>query len=364
MRVLLAAGGSGGHINPAIAMAQMIKKKNKDAYLAFAGRPASMEESIIRKTGYPFFDIHIEGLQRKLSCRSLHSVFVAIGSPKKAKHILKEMRADLVIGTGGYVSYPFIRAAHALKIPSLLFEANATPGLCVRLCERMATRTLLQFEECLAHMRYPAKARVIGAPLREEFYSITRKEARAMLGIPENIFFFFSFGGSLGAAQINSACLAAMENLGRHRDILHIHGCGERYYEEVCKEHPELIKRGRVFPYIDKMPLYMSAADLILCRAGAITLAEIARLGRAAILVPSPNVSGDHQRANAYAYQKKNAAWVMEEKYLNGTVLTGKLLSLFKNRGNILSAEKEVKQFDVSETPRLFEAVIEGLLES
>ena len=361
MRVLLAAGGSGGHINPALAMAQMIAKTDTSAFLAFAGRPASMEEGIIKKEGYPFYGICIEGLQRKFSCRNLRSVFLAISSPKKAKNILKEMRADLVIGTGGYVSYPFIKAAHALKIPSLLFEANATPGLCVRLCEKMATRTLLQFEECLPHMRFPSKARVIGAPLREDFYTVTREKARMALGIPQNVFFFLSFGGSLGAAQINRACIEVLEKHKNKKDLLHIHGCGERYFEELAKKHPSLVETGRLLPYVEKMPLYMSAADLVLCRAGAITLAEIARLGRAAILVPSPNVSGDHQRINAYAYQKRNAAWVMEEKYLTGASLSGKLFSLMKNQGNIRSAEREVKQFDVSETPQLFRTVLDAL---
>jgi len=308
MRVLLAAGGSGGHINPALAMAQMIKKFDGKASIAFAGRPNSMEKEIFRGAGYPFYDIRIEGLQRKLSCRNLRSAFYALSAPSAAKKILKETRADLVIGTGGYVSYPFIKAAHALRIPSLLFEANATPGLCVRLCERAASRTLLQFEECLSHMRYPSKARVIGAPLREEFYSVTRDEARSLLGIPKDIFFFLSFGGSLGAAEINRACLEAMDKLTGKRGILHIHATGNRYYEEIVKKRPACKENDHILPYIERMPLYMSAANLILCRAGAITLAEISRLGRAAILVPSPNVSGDHQRINAYAYQKKNAA--------------------------------------------------------
>ncbi len=363
MRVLLAAGGSGGHINPALAMAQMIRRNDPEAKIFFAGRPSSMEESIFQDAGYPFFDIRIEGLQRKISCRNLRSAFYALSAPREAKKILKEVRADLVIGTGGYVSYPFIKAARALKIPSLLFEANATPGLCVRLCEKAASRTLLQFEECLCHMRYPSKARVIGAPLREEFYSVTREEARSVLGIPKDVFFFLSFGGSLGAAEINRACLDAMDRLRGKNGILHVHATGSRYYEEAVKKRPAYKDDKHVLPYIEKMPLYMSAANLILSRAGAITLAEISRLGRASILVPSPNVSGDHQRINAYAYQKKNAAWVMEEKYLNGNTIASKVLSLQKNEGNLLSAERAVRQFDKEETPLLFAAVLKGLYE-
>ncbi len=361
MRILFAAGGSGGHINPALAMAQMIRKRDKDAYIAFAGRANSMESETAQKEGFPFFEIDIAGFERKLSCRNFRSAFLAFKAPKKAKDILEKIRVDTVIGTGGYVSYPFMRAAHALSIPSLLFEANATPGLCVRLCERTATRTLLQFEECLSHMRYPSRARVIGAPLREDFYTVTRERARAMLGIGRDVFLFLSFGGSLGAAQINRVCAEVMEKYKNKKELLHIHGCGKRYFAEMAKEHPFLVKEGRLLPYVDKMPLYMSAADLILSRAGAITLAEIARLGRAAILVPSPNVSGDHQRINAYAYQKKNAAWVMEEKHLSCDTLSAKLEFLMKNRADILCAEKEAKRFDVPETPKLFLSALDAL---
>lgn len=361
MRVLFAAGGSGGHINPALAMAQMIKKKYTDAYVAFAGRPNSMEAEMAKKEGFSFFSIDIGGFDRKLSCRNFRSAFLAFQAPGKAKTILKKMDANIVIGTGGYVSYPFMKAAHALKLPSLLFEANATPGLCVRLCERTATRTLLQFEECLSHMRYPSRARVIGAPLREEFYAVTRESARAALGIPQNVFFFLSFGGSLGAAQINRVCTELMEAHKNEKSLLHIHGSGKRYFDDLAKEHPDLVTAGHLLPYVERMPLYMSAADLILSRAGAITLAEIARLGRAAILVPSPNVSGDHQRRNAYAYQKRNAAWVMEEKDLSAASLGERLEALMKNRAAIRLAEKQAMCFDVPETPRLFLSTLDAI---
>ena len=177
------------------------------------------------------------------------------------------------------------------------------------------------------------------------------------------VLFALSFGGSLGASEINRCCIDAMRRLSSKEDVWHMHGTGARYYEELIKRDPSLKDNRFVVPYIEQMPLYMSAANLILSRAGAITLAEISRLGRAAILVPSPNVSGDHQRVNAYAYQRKNAAWVMEEKHLSGLAIAAKVLSLQKNKGNILSAEKAAKQFDKEDTPKLFEAVFRGLFE-
>lgn len=362
MKVLLACGGSGGHINPALAMAQMLEKAYPDTVCSFAGRANSIEEDLIKKEGYPFHTIAIEGFHRKVSCRNFKSAFLMLSSPRHAKEIIKRTKAELVIGTGGFVSYPFLTAAHDLKVPSLLFEANATPGLCFKLCERKASRTLLQFEACLSHLSRPERARVIGAPLRKDFYSLTRKEARALLGIGDDVFFFLSFGGSLGAAEINKACLEASRRLQKHSGILHIHGCGKRYFEKIRALYPDLVQSGRAVPYIERMPLYMSAADLILCRAGAITLAELARLRRAAILVPSPNVSGDHQRKNAYAYQKAGAAIVMEEKELSAKGLCEKILSLKKDPKRIASLESAIKHFDIPKTPEQFISTVRALL--
>jgi UDP-N-acetylglucosamine--N-acetylmuramyl-(pentapeptide) pyrophosphoryl-undecaprenol N-acetylglucosamine transferase len=359
MKVLFACGGSGGHINPALAMAEMLKKAYPSAHIAFSGRTDGMEHDMVKKNGYPFFHIPIDGFHRNFSCRNVRSAFLALSAPKKAKSIMNSFGADLVIGTGGYVTYPFIKAAHALGIPSLVFESNAVPGLAVRMCERSATRTILQFEECLGALRHPEKARVIGAPLREDFYHMTRAHARSLLGIPQDIFLFLSFGGSLGASVINRACLTCMEKLQEQSgDILHIHACGKRYYERLRTEYPHFVGQKTLFPYIEKMPLYMSAANMILCRAGAITLAELARTGRAAILVPSPNVAADHQRKNAYAYGKEKAAWVVEEGALDGEELAKKILHLKNDSEKITKAEHAVKHFDTPDTPRLFLEVI------
>ncbi len=361
MKVLFACGGSGGHINPAVAMAQMLMKSFPLSKCAFAGRADSMEERAALREGFPFYRICIEGFHRRMTCRNLRSAFLALKAPHDAELILKDMEAELVIGTGGYVSYPFIKAAHRLRIPCVLYEANAIPGLTFRLCERQSTRTLLQFEECLKHIKYPEKARVIGAPLRADFYTVTREKARRLLGISESTFFFLSFGGSQGAAQINRSVIEAMTRLDGENGLLHIHACGERYYESIRKEHPHLVRKNRIFPYIERMPLYMSAADLILCRAGAITLAELARLGRAAILVPSPNVSADHQMKNAQAYETKGAATIIAEKELSGERLAERVLLLRKNRSAIRRMEEGVRCFDVKETPTLFTDAIYAL---
>ncbi len=359
MKILFACGGSGGHINPALAMAEIIHKKHPQDILCFGGRKDSIESFTAEKHGYPFFEISIEGLPRKISCRALRSAFKAFTAPSHAKRIISEEKIELVIATGGYVSYPFIKAAHVLSIPSLLFEANAVPGLAFRLCESKADMLLLQFEECLEKLRHPEKAKVIGAPLRCGFSDVSRQRARSLLGIPANTFLFLSFGGSLGAAQINKACTEAMSYFEEHR-VLHIHACGKRYFEEAKKKNSAFVRKKQLLPYIDEMPLYMAAANLILCRAGAITLAELAHVGRAAIIVPSPNVTADHQSKNAAAYAQKGAVHVLKENDISVDTIIKTVLEFKESPRKIFMLESNIKLFDTLNTPLLFDEILKS----
>ena len=362
MIILFAAGGSGGHINPALAMAEIIQKNVPHTRCFFGGRRDSMENAAALREGYPFLNINIEGLPRKISCQSIKSVFKAFSSINEAKKILLREKINLVIGTGGYVSFPFIKAARSLRIPVILFEANAIPGLAFKLCERSADAILLQFEECRKHLRFPEKARVIGAPLRHGFTSLSKNEARARLGIAKDAFFFLSFGGSLGAQKINEVCIGLMKK-SEKQEMLHIHACGARYYEELKKKAPRCADEGRLLPYLEEMPLYMAAADLVLCRAGAITLAELARAGRAAILVPSPNVTADHQRKNAYAYGERGAAIVFEEKDLSDEILFKTVMRLKGSPPEIRVLEQKIKELDYENAEREFLRTVLSLTE-
>ncbi len=361
MKILFASGGSGGHINPALAMAEIIQKKDPSARCCFAGRRDSMENAAAVREGYPFFEIDIEGLKRRLSCQAFRAAFKAFRAPKRAEKILYEEKIDLVIGTGGYVCYPFVKAAHALGIPSIVFEANAIPGLAFKLCERSADALLLQFDDCLRHLRSPEKARVIGAPLRSGFSEISRQRARTLLGIPPDAFLFLSFGGSLGAEKINTVCLEAMEALEK-KHVLHIHACGTRYYDALKTKHGRYVQRKQLLPYLERMPLYMTAANLILCRAGAITLAELSRAGRAAITVPSPNVTADHQRKNAYAYREKGAALVLEEETLNAPDLIKTVCRLSTSPRELMALEKNIKAFDRPDAEKRFLQTVKALM--
>ena len=287
MKILFACGGSGGHVIPAVAMAEILKDADTSYSFVFAGSKLGIEKRITEKEGYPFRHIAIEGLHRSLTFRNVRTLYLAATATGRAVKILKEEQPALVIGTGGYVSFPFLRAAKRLSVPCLLYEPNATPGLAAKLTEKDATAILLQFEECKAHLRSPQKATVMGAPLRRGFSALSREEARKQLRIEQNKFFFLSFGGSLGAERISEAVLQAGEAL-KKQNILSVHACGERLYHGLKTKYPSEVANGTLLPYIDDMPKYMAAADLILCRAGAITLAELSEVGRASLLVPSP----------------------------------------------------------------------------
>ncbi len=339
MKVLFACGGSGGHITPAIAMAEMLKKKFPGCECAFVGNENGMERRIAAEGGYPFYPIAIEGLHRSLSFRNLRTFFLAIKAPARAKQILKEFEPTLVIGTGGYVSYPMIPAARRLGIPALLYEPNAVPGLAVRMTEKHATAVLLQFDACAKHLKYREKARVIGAPLREGFTRYKRSEARKKLGIPEDAFTVLSFGGSLGAECISEATTEAFSALERQGVFL-IHGAGRRLFDSLKVKYPKEAKEGRLLSYIDDMPAYMAAANVVVCRAGAMTLAELSRASRASVLIPSPYVAENHQEKNAMLYEKKGAALLMREESLSAETLRERILFLKHNPALLSRMEK------------------------
>lgn len=338
MKIIFACGGSGGHVNPAIAMAQCLEKSPNRFSFLFVGSEKGIEKRIANKAGYPFRHITIEGLHRSLTLRNLRTLYLAATSTSRAAKILKEEKPALVIGTGGYVSFPFIRAAKRLNIPCLLYESNAVPGLAVKMTEKAASAILLQFKECQALLRHPEKAIVMSAPLRQGFSHISREEARAHLKIDKNEFFLLSFGGSLGAERISETALGATATLKRH-GVKHVHACGERLYADLKHRFPQEYEDGGLLPYIDDMPTYMAAANLILCRAGAITLTELSRIGRASLLVPSPYVAGNHQEKNARVYEKHGAALVLPEHELSAARLAERILFLKKNPALICKME-------------------------
>lgn len=330
MKVLFACGGSGGHITPALAMAEILQKKYKNLTCAFVGNKDGMEEHMAQSKGFLFFPMAIGGLRRSLSFHNIKTLFLAAKAPARARRILKEFSPDLVIGTGGYVSYPVIPAAKKRGIKTLLYEPNAIPGLSVRLTEKHADRVLLQFEACAERLKFRERARVIGAPMREGFRGQARNAAKAALGFSHTDFLVLAFGGSLGAERISRAVSESYRTLARERITL-VHASGARLYDGLKVKHPKEAQSKLLLPYIDDMPTYMTAADLVVCRAGAMTLAELSQTGRTAILIPSPYVAENHQEKNARLYETEGAALLLKEEELTGAKLTERILFLKRN---------------------------------
>lgn len=363
MKVLFACGGSGGHITPAIAMAQMLSHTDARFSCAFVGNENGMERRRAAEEGIPFHPLAIEGLHRSLTFRNLRTLFLAMKAPHAAKRILKSVKPDLVIGTGGYVSYPVIPAARKLGIPALLYEPNAIPGLAVRLTEKDADAVLLQFDACAERLKYRERARVIGAPLREGFLRRSRAEARAQLGIERDAFMVLCFGGSLGAESISRAVSDTFSRLGAMGVTL-FHACGERLFERLKIKHPNEVKAGALLPYISDMATYMAAANVVVCRAGAMTLAELSRIGRAAILIPSPYVAENHQEKNARLYEARGAALLLSESALTADLFAERILFLKKNPSLLLRMEKNAAALGSPNTEERLRLAIDEVFKS
>lgn len=365
MRILLSGGGTAGHINPAIAIAELIKERNNDAVIGFVGTPDGMENKLIAEARYPMYPVHIQGFRRSLSPQNLKSAYLALTAPHAAGKILANFRPQLVIGTGGYVCWPLLRAAASRGIPTALHESNAMPGLTTRKLAPYMDAIWLNFREAAALL--PSRCvspTMTGNPLRRGFSQITREEARKKLGIPETGILVLSFGGSRGAEALNAAVLAFMKaEVPKDPHLYHIHATGEKHYEAACRAVQGIdVTRCRIEPYIAEMSTYLSAADIVICRAGAMTLSELAACGKCAILVPSPFVAKDHQRKNAAVYAKKQAAVVVDECDLPGYKLRNEIISLKNDPKRRFFLQNSIKKLAVKNTNQIIYQEIELLL--
>ena len=351
MRVLIAAGGTAGHINPALAIAGALKQADPAAEIHFAGRREGMEYGLVSKAGYPFHHIEINGFQRKLSVqnvgRNLMALYhLALSGPRTAA-ILKEVRPDLVIGCGGYVSGPVVRAAAKRGIRTAIHEQNAFPGVTNKLLAKDVNLVMAASAAAVEKLGAPDKTVVVGNPVRPEVLTASRAEARAAIGAGDRTV-ILSFGGSLGARRINEVvgALCGWEQ-AEQRPILHLHATGSRgvtLFRQLGEQHHFTTgKNLQVKEYIDNMPQLLAAADLVIARSGALTLAELEAVGRASILIPSPNVAENHQYYNALELQNAGAAIVIEEKDLTGDRLIQTVEQLLAQPGQLTAMGSNAK---------------------
>lgn len=364
MRVLLTGGGTGGHVNPALAIANTIKQNDPDAVIEYVGTKKGIENKLVPKAGYPLHYVEIQGLRRKLSPANLRAAYLAVTSPMKAKSIIEEFKPDLVVGTGGYVSWPVVKAAADMGIPTALHESNAIAGVAVKMLQRYVDRIYLNFEKTGDTLTCDkSKLMKVGNPVMGGFSSLSRDEARAKLGIPEKYkYVILSYAGSMGAEKVNDAVLCLMrEFTAKHPEVYHIHATGSIELELCTSQFREMgldkCENIDLCEYIYDMPVKMAAADLTINRAGAMTISELAITGKSAIFIPSPNVAENHQYKNAKVLYDAGAAGLFEEKDLvdGAKPLIDEVAMLLSDEGAAKRSEmqEKIKQFAVPDSNKL-----------
>jgi UDP-N-acetylglucosamine--N-acetylmuramyl-(pentapeptide) pyrophosphoryl-undecaprenol N-acetylglucosamine transferase len=347
MKAVMAGGGTGGHIYPAIAIADKIMRRQPDSEIIFIGARRGMEKDIVPAQGYELRLVDMMGFDRKKLHRNAAAFLGLLRACRDVRGILREFGPDVVIGTGGYVSGPVIREAFKAGIRAYIHEQNAVPGVANKMAERYTEKVFVAFEEGKSGFKNESKLVVTGNPVRREFTVRGVVDYRKRLGIKPHEFALLVFGGSQGARALNDALIAASQALYAESDLRLFFVSGGRYYNDAVDA---LAARGvldedrfRVMEYTDEMHVYMAAADLVISRAGALTVSEITACGRASVLIPSPNVVGNHQFFNAKAVADRGGALLIEEKELNSARLLDTVLRL-KNNKRLLNEMSAVSE--------------------
>ena len=371
MNVIFTCGGTGGHINPAIAVANMWKERYPDSKILFIGAVGGMEERLVPQAGFELKTLPGGGLSRSLSFsgikKNLKVMYNLFDSVNQCKKIIKNFKADIVVGTGGYASFPALMAAGMLKIPSCVHESNAVPGLTTRLVERWASKILICFPQSAQYYKDQSKVQIVGMPVRSEFLFADKQKNRQELGLDSRPVILSTFG-SLGAKAMNemTAELMRLEKEAGY-PFQHIHAVGSFGWEWM----PQLVEEKGVDTqnndsvflkeYIYNMPTVMTAADIVISRAGSSSCNEIAAAGVPCILIPSPNVTANHQEKNARALEEQGAAAVILEKDCTAQVVLDTIRGLLENREEYQKMHEALLTMAVPDSTERMCAIMEEL---
>ncbi len=370
MNVIFTCGGTGGHINPAIAVADILKERHPDCNILFIGATGHMEEQLVPKAGYRLKTFPTSGMSRKLNLGGLKSNIRAVMNLAKAirgcKKIIREFKPDVILGTGGYASYPALYAGHKLGIPVCVHEANAMPGLTTRMAADWADRVLVCFPESAKHYKHPEKAEAVGMPIRKDFADLNKAEARRVLSLGDKPVIVSTFG-SQGAKAMNRVMadfLKMEQEMGF--PFHHIHGVGSFGWEWMPAQLKEMgvdldADSLDIREYIYNMPQVMAAADVIISRAGSSSCNEIAASGTPCILIPSPNVTDNHQEKNARAIADRGGAVVVLEKDCTAKVLMEQVQKILADPQNYDAMSKALRQSVILDSAQRICLVLEQL---
>ena len=369
-RVLFTCGGTAGHVNPAIALAQLAQERDPAVEVLFVGADRGLEKDLVPKAGYPFRTVHISSFHRSLRPREIRHNLISVGnllrSPREARRILRDFQPDVVIGTGGYASFPLVKAASQAGIPTAVHESNIVPGLTTEMLEPFADRILVGFEACRQHYKHPEKVVVTGTPVREDFFTLTKQQAKEQLGVDDGRPLVVSFWGSLGASGMNRQMVDFLALEAAKEPFHHIHAAGAGGREPMAAalrergvdlaDHPALDVR----EYIYDMARVLRAADLVLCRAGASTISELTALGVPAVMVPSPYVTNNHQEKNARALEAAGGAVVLPERECSGQALFQAACGILHDGARRAEMERAMASLGIRDAgERIWRAVLE-----
>ena len=349
MKVILCGGGTSGHVNPALNIAETIKKRMPDTEIMFIGTKRGIESTLVPKFGYKIDFVEVSGFSRKLTLKNIKAAWHALTSVSEAKKIIKKFKPDIVIGTGGYVSWPTVKAASKLGIPTLIHEQNAFPGVTTKMLSKVVDKVCISFTGSEKFFEEAVRSKLIltGNPVIVD--GMTREEARKKLGLSEDERYVLSYGGSMGAEKVNELVFDLIESFSIPQKIRHTHAIGRVGFEKfntIAKEkgfyeHKNL----NISEYIYDMAVHQAAADVLICRAGAMTLSELAIRGRASVLIPSPHVTEDHQYKNARLIADAGAAVVFRESEIDSKILAEAVSDLLNNPNKRRRMEESVKGF-------------------
>ena len=361
MRVLFCGGGTAGHVNPSIAVAQTVMRNSNDNRVAYVATENGIENRLV---DFKKYHIDVVGFKRGLSFKNVSFLYKQIKAVEKCKDIIREFRPDVIFGTGGYATYPVITAGHKLGVKTVLHESNAIPGKAILALEKKADRIFINFAESAKYFKRKDKILRTGNPLRCGFEAYAKSEAKKQLGIKEK-YVVLCVGGSLGAERINDAVIEMLENfIFQRKDVYLIWSTGRRGYgsvkQRLSSRGLHRIKNLLVDEYFDNMPMLMAAADVVVSRAGAMTVSELAYMNKASVLVPSPNVTNNHQYVNAKAlYDSMSAVLVTEDRLYT---LTDTVRDLINDEGRRREMEKSIGQYAIKNANKLiFNSMVELL---
>lgn len=329
MNVIISGGGTGGHIYPAIAIAQKIQENIEDVNILYVGIKGGPEETIAKKYGYNFEPIEGMGMPRKINKKFFKSLSTNMKGFKSARRIINEFKPDIAIGTGGYVCGPIIYQAAKLKVPTIIHESNSYPGITSKYLSKKVDYVCISYAEAIKHFKHKEKIVVTGNPVRNNFNDTYTDDELEKLGIGKDIPVVFSFGGSNGSYAMNKAVKELAANL--KGDFYLLHQTGKRNFDDFIKDLPEN-KYLKVFPYIDNIDLFYAVSDLIIASSGAMSLAEISSVKKPSILIPKGYTTENHQQYNAETYVKNGASLMILEKELDGKILYNNIMSVINDK--------------------------------